>query len=182
MKKFLVTFITLSLIGCNQVSDNKYDQGGKNAAQFVREQVSNLEEGIESIETTAEDSLLTDRMLSLGQVQFAKAGADFWQDRINREQYQNIIDNTSQALQDVQNSWLYGIVVNDSLRKLAKYEDNWAKVYTVTIQMKSGEKKEVRVLMDQDGITPRMTENQFGKELQEYTDKILEAQRDIYRK
>lgn len=182
MKKFLITLITLSLIGCNQMSVNKYGQGGKNAAQYLREQVSNLDEDIESIETTAEDSLLTDRMLSFGQVQFAKAGADFWQDRINREQYQDIIDNTSQALQDVQNSWLYGIVVNDSLRKLSKYEYNWAKVYTVTIRMKSGVEKEVRVLMDQDGITPRMTEKQFGEELQEYTDKMVEAQRDIYRK
>lgn len=182
MKKFFITLLTVALTGCDQVSVNKFGRGGKNASQYVREQISNPKEDIVSIEATAEDSLLTDRLLSFGQVQFAKAGADFWQDIINRKQYQDIIDNTSQALKDVQNSWLYGIVVNDSLRKLAKYEDNWAKVYTVTIQMKSGEKKEVRVLMDQDGITPRMTENQFGKELQEYTDKILEAQRDIYRK
>lgn len=182
MKKFLVTLITLSLIGCGQVGVNKFGQGGKNAAQYVHEQVPNLKEDIESMETTAEDSLLTDRMLSLGQLQFAQAGADFWQDKINREQYQDIIDNTSQALQDVQNSWLYGVVVNDSLRKLEKYEYNWAKVYTVTIHMKSGVKKDVRVLMDQDGTTPRMTEDQFGMELHEYTDKILEAQRDIYRK
>lgn len=182
MKKICIALIVLFLIGCGQVTISKYGQGGKNAAQYVREQVSENREDIESLEATAEDSLLTDRMLSFGQVQFAKAGADFWQDKISREQYQHIIDSTAQALQDVQNSWLYGIVVNDSLRKLKKYEYNWAKVYTVTIKMKSGVEMEVRILMDNDGITPRMTEKQFGQELQEYTDKMIEAQRDIYRK
>lgn len=182
MKKTCIALIVIILIGCGQVTISKYGQGGINAAQYVREQASENREDIESLETTSEDSLLTDRMLSFGQVQFAKSGADFWQDKISRDQYQQIIDSTAQALQDVQNSWLYGIVVNDSLRKLKKYEYNWAKVYTVTIKMKSGVENEVRILMDNDGITPRMTEKQFSQELQEYTDKIIEAQRDIYRK
>lgn len=182
MKKIFITLIVLSVIGCGQIIVSKYGQGGKNAVQYVREQVPELREDIESLEATAEDSLLTDRMLSFGKVQFAKAGADFWQDEISREQYQNILDSTSQVLQDVQNSWIYGIVVNDSLRRLKKYEYNWAKVYTVTIKMKSGVEKKVRILMDNDGITPRMTEKQFSIKLQEYTDKMIEAQRDIYRK
>ncbi|MBR2237528.1 MAG: hypothetical protein IJ887_06595 [Prevotella sp.] len=182
MKKFTITLITLALICCNQVRVNNFGQGGKNAAQYILDQLSDEKEFIESIEVTAEDSLLTDRMLSFGQVQFAIAGADYWQDIINREQYQYIIDSTSQVLQDVQDSWHYSIAVKDSLKKLEKYKDNWAKVYTVKILLKNGYETKIRILMDQDGTTPRMTEDQFNMELKEYTDKISAAQRDIYRK
>lgn len=181
MKKVSSILIVLTLIGCGQVTISKYGQGGKNAAQYVREQMPELRDDIESLETTGEDSLLTDRMLSYGRVQFSQARVDFSEDNINREQYQQIIDSTANVLRDVRNSWIYGIVVNDSLRKLKQYEDNWAKVYTVTVKMKSGVEKEFRILMDNDGITPRMTQKEFGQKLQEYSDMIIEAQRDIYR-
>ena len=183
MKKILISLLVLSLFGCSRVSSlNNYGQGGKNASQYVLQQVPELSEYIESVAATKEDSLLTDRMLAFGQVQFAKAGTDYWQDKICRKQYQHIIDSTAQALQDVQNSWIYGDIVNDSLKTLTKYINNWAKVYTVTVKMKSGVEKMVRVLMDGDGITPRMTEQQFSTKLDDYSNRILEAQRDIYRK
>jgi hypothetical protein len=181
MKKSIIVAIAVMLMGCGQIS-SKFGQGGKNAAQFVKEQVPQLKEDIESFETIAEDSLLTDRMLSLGSVQQARTNAEFWEGKISRDQYQQFIDSTSNVLQDVQYSWQFSNVVNDSLKKLTKYQYNWAKVYTVRVKMKSGVEKDVRVLMDQDGITPRMTEKQFGEELQEYTDKMIQAQRDIYNK
>ena len=181
MKKIYVTLIVLSMIGCSQ-ANNQYGQGGKNAIQYIREFSPELKENIVSIDVTKEDSLLTDRTLAFGQVQFVKAGADYWQDLISRKQYQHIIDSTTQAIQDVQNSWQYGNVVNDSLRTLSKYKYNWAKVYTITFRMKSGYEESVRVLMDKDGITPRMTEIDFDDKLQQYTDQVIKAQRDIYKK
>lgn len=179
MKKYFVVFVTFFTIGLSQAHAGNYGKGGENAAQYVREQIPELRYDIESVEATAEDSLLTDRMLALGQVQFAKAGTNFWQDKITKEQYQYIVDSTANALQDVQDSWIYGAVVNDSLRRVNKYRYNWAKVYTVTVKMKSGVTKTVRVLMDKDGETPRMTEKQFEQRLRGYSDRIIEAQRDI---
>lgn len=49
----------------------------------------------------------------------------------------------------------------------------WRKVYTIRVTMKSGSTKEPRVLMDQDGITPRCMEKEFEKELKDYVDKMM---------
>lgn len=179
MKGNLMLFM-LCITACNQMPSNGFGQGGKNAAQFVREQTQELKSEIESIETTFEDSLLTDRIVSFGQIQFAKAGTDYWEDKITSEQYQNIIDSSANVIQDIQYSWQFSNVINDSLKLLSKYSDNWAKVYTVTVTIKSGIKKDIRILMDKDGITPRMTEKQFEDELQDYAMKMIQAQKDIH--
>ena len=179
MKKYFVIFVALFTSCVIPINASKYGKGGENASQYVCGQVPELRDDIKSAEATAEDSLLTDRMLAFGQMQFAKAGANFWQEKITKEQYQYIIDSTANVLQDVQNSWIYGATVNDSLRKESKYKYNWAKVYTVTIKMNSGVIKSVRVLMDNDGETPRMTEKQFERELRGYSERIMQAQRDI---
>ena len=182
MKKEILMLFALLSTACNQTSSNEFGQGGQNAAHFVREQISDIQNDVETIKTTKEDSLMTDRIVSFGQIQVAKAGSNYWEDKISREQYQSIIDSSANVLQDIQYSWQFSNVINDSLKQLSKYNNNWAKVYTVTVKMKSGIEKEVRILMDNDGITPRMTEKQFSEVLQEYTDKMVEAQRDIYRK
>ena len=179
MKGKLLLFV-LFISACNQTTNNGFGQGGKNATQFVREQIPELKSEIESVETTFEDSLLTDRIVSFGQIQFAKAGTDYWEDKISREQYQIIIDSSANVLHDIQYSWQFSDVINDSLKQLSKYSDNWAKVYTVTVKMKSGIEKEIRILMDKDGITPRMTEKQFEDELHNYATKMIQAQKDIH--
>ena len=180
MKKDFLVLFALLLTACNQTSSNEFGQGGQNAAQFVREQIPEIRDDIETIKTTKEDSLMTDRIVSFGQIQFAKAGSDYWEDKISREQYQSIIDSSANVLQDIQYSWQFSNVINDSLKQLSKYNNNWAKVYTVTVKMKSGIEKEVRILMDNDGITPRMTEKQFEDEIQDYAKKMSQAQKDIY--
>ena len=109
MKGNLMLFM-LCITACNQMPSNGFGQGGKNAAQFVREQTQELKSEIESIETTFEDSLLTDRIVSFGQIQFAKAGTDYWEDKITSEQYQNIIDSSANVIQDIQYSWQFSNV------------------------------------------------------------------------
>lgn len=165
----------LTIISCG-----KYGEGGRNACQFVKEQVPGLRDDIKNVEVIAEDSLLSDMMLAFGQPEFAKAGTDFWEGTISRDDYARIIDSTTLVLQDVANSWQYSNVVNDSLRRLKKYEDEWRKVYTVRVTMKSGVTRDARVLMDRDGRTPRTLENDFMKKLEEYQQIILEADKDCH--
>lgn len=142
MRKFLF-FALLMVVSCM----GKYGKGGDNAAQFVREQVVGNPDNIASIETILEDSLLGDAFLSF---------------------YQTPADERLKILQDVLDSWLFGIVVNDSLKTLKKYDGVWRKVYTVRVTMKSGVKNDVRVLMDGDGATPRMLERDFDALLHDY--------------
>ena len=77
---------------------------------------------------------------------------------------------------------MYGIVTNDSLHKLSKYNNDWRVVYTIETTMKSTDTKRTRVMMERDGLKPYMTENEFTKEMDEWVSKIVEAQRDIYRR
>lgn len=180
MKKLFSTLLLLAILtACEQA---KYGTGGRNACQFVKEQMPELREDIASVEVTKEDTLLSDIIFIYDQVAIAKAGSDFWSGEISKKKYQETIDKYVTILSDIDHSWKYGIVVNDSLKKLKTYDDAWRKVYTVLVTMKSGTTKEHRVLMDTDGLTPRMTETEFYGKLFEYQETLIEAQKDIYRK
>ena len=167
----------MGLIGCVD-GGMKYGKGGENAIQFVKEQVPGLRDDIASVEIIEEDSLLSDIALGHDAVIFAKAGADFWQGTISREEYQRIIDEREHLLNDIEYSWRFPLVVNDSLKKLGKFDGMWRKVYKVLVTMKSGDTKNPRVLMDGDGITPRMMEVDFGRKLEEYHREIMQANED----
>lgn len=182
MKKIIYLFILVLFASCKQPNSLFVDQGGKNAMQYLRERTISVSSEIDKMEVTGVDSLLCDRALVLNSVAFAKAGADFWEGKISRDEYQKIIDKFSQTATDIAYSWQFSTVINDSLIKLDKYQYDWRKVYEITTTMKSTVTKTTRVLMDQDGITPRMTEKEFMDEINEWTDKIVEAQSDIYRR
>lgn len=172
MKKLLLFVAVMLVASCSQVA-NKYGQGGKNAVQYVKEQVPGLRDDIESIEVIGEDSLLCDIGLTFGNLQMLRAEGDFYEGKISRARLDAIIDSVAKAITDVEFSWKFSNVINDSLRKLTKYDHQWRKVYQIRVTMKSGDVKEPRVLMDQDGITPRCLEKDFEKTLQKYTDDMM---------
>lgn len=130
-------FVLLSLLILLSGCVGKFGVGGDNAAQYIKEKLVLQSDNIKSIETIEEDSLMTDLGL-------------YFRD-----------DNKPLLKSDIIHSWIYGIVVNDSLRKLEKYDGMWRKVFTVCVTMKSGKTHRVRVLMDEDGTTPRETEDEF---------------------
>lgn len=155
----------------------KLAKGAENACQFVKEKIPELRDDIASIEVVKTDTLLGDIILIFEKALFAKAGSDFLNETITREEYEKIIDERELVLTDIGDSWQFGIVVNDSLRQLEKYKSCWRKVYKVKVTMKSGVTREPRVLMDSDGMTPRMLEKEFGRSLEEYWDGIIKARR-----
>ena len=65
MRKVLYYLMTLALVACDNTS-SQYGQGGRNAAQFVKEQAPEVAQNAESIEVTGEDSLLCDIGLMFG--------------------------------------------------------------------------------------------------------------------
>lgn len=179
MKKILFVMAVAVMTACN-VSQMKYDAGGRNACQYVKEKMYLSDEDIQRIEVTKEDSLLSDSWLSWDRAKFSQAGVDFLEDKISTDEYREIVEERSELLNDVMNSWsIVGMVVNDSLRRLQKYNDVWRKVYTVSITMKSGTMRETRVIMDRDGITPRMTENEFAHTIKKYERDVMEGYSDL---
>lgn len=175
MKKLLLFVAVMLVVSCSQVA-NKYGQGGRNAVQFVKEQVPSLNDDIESIEVIEEDSLLSDIGLIFGSTMLAKSSAEFQKGTLSKDKFKAIIDSLAHDATDVEYSWRFSNVINDSLRALQKYCGQWRKVYTVRVTMKSGTTKEPRVMMDNDGITPRMIERDIENTIRYFTNKILDAQ------
>lgn len=179
MKYYFIIAILFVLTGCNQ-TQMKYGQGGKNACQFVKEQVPGLRDDIQDIEVIAEDSLLCDLGMTFGDLTLSKQGAAFLKGEISKDEISATIDSVAKAATDVEYSWRFSNVVNDSLKQLPKYDGLWRKVYTVKVTMKSGTTKEPRVLMDTDGKTPRMLERDMEKAIEEHTKHILEVQEYLW--
>ena len=176
MKKTISIIAAAMLMGCQ---DGDFGQGGKNAAQYVREQVPEQADNIASIETIAEDSLLGFTSFGFAEMEMAKKGSEFLNGTISKDEYSAIIDSISNVAQDISDSWQFSAVVNDSLHKLEKYNGLWRKAYTVRVTLKNGDTKEPRVLMDEDGITPSIIEREMQRRIEEHTQHILEAQRNL---
>ena len=181
MRKALFILLMLSTIltACDK-NRMKYGQGGQNACQYVKEQVPEIRADIANVEVIEEDSLLSDIGLIFAETEMAKRGAEFMEGKISRQAYDAVLDSISHDATDVAYSWQFGDVVNDSLKKLPRYEGQWRKVYKIRVTMKSGTTKEPRVMMDNDGITPRMTEQGMAKILEDFTKKVIEAQNLLF--
>ena len=171
MRKVLYYLLTLALVACNSTS-SKYGQGGRNVVQFVKEQAPEVAQNAESIEVTDEDSLLCDIGLMFGVNDVYKALEKYNNGELSLKEVRAVRDSVMHDGADVEDTWKYGSVVTDSLRQLSKYEGQWRKVYIVTIKMKSQTTNEVRVLMDEDGTTPRYTDKQFSARLYELCNQI----------
>ena len=172
MKKLMLLPLALVLMACSSTPP-KFGQGGRNASQFVREQLPEIAQNAESIEVTGEDSLLCDIGLTFGINDVYKALERYNNGEITLKEARAVRDSVMHDGADVENTWRYGSIVTDSLKQLTRYEGQWRKVYTVTVKMKSQTLEEVRVMMDNDGTTPRYTDKQFSDRLNELCRQIL---------
>lgn len=174
MKKYLAIAILIVLTGCNQ-TQMKYGQGGKNACLFVKEQVPELREDISSVEVIGEDSMICDIGLMFGFNRVHEAEMMYYDSKITRSELDQVLDSMNLELTFVENSWKHGTPETYG----NKFDGQWRKVYTVRVTMKSGVTKEPRVLMEQDGITPRMIEREFEKKLQNYASELMDVHRRL---
>ena len=164
MKKLLFTSIVIALLtACSEA-----DQGKRNACQYVREQIPNQADNIKSVEVVGEDSVLTTLLLSFGASEIYIEKTKFYDNEISREEWQAFSDSMMTVGSDVTHSWFMVKATNDSLRQLPKYKGSWRKAYQVEVTMKSGAKKQYRVCMDQDGVTPSMTADEIIKKSEDF--------------
>lgn len=171
--KFILPLV-LAFTAC-MAEGQKFGQGGNNAAQFVRENYPSVAENAKSIRAVQRDSVLSAQRLINDMARFAIAKNDFLQGKISKKQYNEIVDERILNIHDVEMSWNCGISVNDSLKKLNKYEYGWYVVYTVEAEMKSGVKQQYRVLMQRDGIKPSMTDDQVKYQINKCAEDVMQA-------
>lgn len=175
MKKVLLFLLQLVVFTACNTEQSKFGIGGQNACQFVKEQVPELREDISNVEVIGEDSMICDIGLSFGFNRVHEAEMMYYDGKITRSELDQILDSMNLELTFVENSWKYGTPKTYG----NKFDGQWRKVYTVRVTMKSGVTKELRVLMDQDGITPRMIEREFEKKLQNYASDLMDVHRRL---
>ena len=176
MKRIVSITIALMMVSCN---NSNFGRGGDNAEQFVREKAVLVRDDIASVETVREDSVLGDIGIGFQTMQLLKAGTNYLQDNITRDEYAQIINEATLLIKDIQDCWDNPSVAGDSLRSLGKYSGMWRKAYTVEVTMKSSVKKTHVVLMDKDGTTPRMTERDFASRLDDFSRDISRASNNL---
>lgn len=147
-KTLLIALLMMSITACNK---SPYGKGGDNACQFVKEQVPGLRNDIANVEVIAEDSLLSDIGLTFASVRAAKIKNAYYKGKISYNEMDRVLDSCKAELMAVEQSWKYGTVS----KRIPKYKNQWRKVYTVKVTMKSGIIKTPRVLMEQDGLKPK---------------------------
>lgn len=159
MKKVLFLFLTITLVSCNNQPD-----GGRNAAEFVKEQMPKFERA-ESIEPT--------NMIEVGVID-----TDYFLESIkekrtpgNRDKnWFKFYDRLNTQYMMAQNTW----DGNKKYIELAHRVDvEFRRMYTLSITMPSQTKDSVRVIMQSDGITPWMTEEVYLMKLRIYK-KVLD--------
>lgn len=159
MKKYIYLsgVLFLLLMSCSK-GNNEYGQGGENAIKYAIEQSDIELDNLENIEVTDADSMLTG--LLYNEQEFKEKSDAFIENRISKEEFEVIVQEESNAMRDIYKLWRYGDN-KDSLKSIGKYKDAWSLVYTITIIQKSMAHKNIRVIMEEDGITPKMTEDEF---------------------
>ena len=170
----------LCLASCTALSS---DPGARNAEAYVKELITksplyNIED-VSSTEAQPTDSIMSDIILSFEQNQLLDAQSEFLRGTKTSEELKESIEKISRYHDDICNSWEFTSVVSDSLHRIDLYSDLWRKVYLVTITFKSHRTKSIRVMMDNDGVTPYKTEAEASKSLRKYFDLIMEAENSL---
>ena len=166
----------LCLASCTAFSS---DPGSCNAETYVKEIITpspryNIDDVV-SIEATPSDSIMSDIILSFEQRQLLNAQLEFLRGTKTTSEFKESIVKFTRYCEDVSDSWGKTTEVSDSLHRIDHYSDLWRKVYLVTITFKDHQTKSIRVMMDNDGVTPYQTEAKASDEICKYYELINEA-------
>lgn len=169
----IIVLLVVTMIACN-TEQSKYGEGGRNACQYIREKLTEQVDNIQNVEVIGEDSMLSPYLLSLGTVEIYSRHSDFYGKEITIEQWHTFTDSMMTLGMDVTHTWLMDKNYNDSLRQLSKYHGLWRKAYLVEVTMKSGKNLNYRVCMNEDGITPYITQDEFMKKREDFMKALSE--------
>lgn len=141
-------YLALSLLLCSCVEINK---GESNAKEFVKSKIDAT--NIESIEVEPCDSILCDIPVEMKYISLLKG--------------ESTEDEFIELLTDVNNS-----VASKGVLKFQNREAWLRKAYTVVVKTKDGRTTDIQVIMDTDGVTPRITGGEIQKKINEYMEAL----------
>ena len=160
---FIATLL-ISIISCS-----KFDEGGDNACQFVKEQLSLDFENVESIEPTAifEVAIIN---ISERNEDIMKKYKEEKDGIISKEDLVSFYNRLNNEVEAANDSW--SGLQEDKQKAIDAGVTAIRRVYNVAITMKSKKKTNVNVIMEDDKVTPYMLEK-------DYIDRLWEFQKEI---
>lgn len=165
MKRFIfIATLLISIISCS-----KFDEGGDNACQFVKEQLSLDFENVESIEPTA--------LFEVAIINISERNEDIMKKYkeekdgiISKEDLVSFYNRLNNEVEAANDSW--SGLQEDKQKAIDAGVTAIRRVYNVAITMKSKKKTNVNVIMEDDKVTPYMLEK-------DYNDRLWEFQKEI---
>ena len=160
---FIATLL-ISMISCS-----KFDEGGDNACQFVKEQLSLDFENVESSEPTAifEVAIIN---ISERNEDIMKKYKEEKDGIISKEDLVSFYNRLNNEVEAANDSW--SGLQEDKQKAIDAGVTAIRRVYNVAITMKSKKKTNVNVIMEDDKVTPYMLEK-------DYIDRLWEFQKEI---
>lgn len=116
---------------------------------------------------TKADSVLSLERLAFNQAPLARLAVESYTDASKQAEYDELLKDYALTLDDAQRCMMYD-GYSDSIVKLDKYENEWRKRFVVTVNCNDGTTKHTTVIIDNDGITPQGTEEDYNKKLRNY--------------
>lgn len=168
----LITSLIFLFSSCN------LNQNGDKATAYVKEKMHELnlqDSDIESIEAEESDSVLSDILISTMRNDLLRSISQYQEGKIKKNDLIAKKDKYEELIDAVYSSLHYGIVVNDSLKTIKEYDQDWRQCYSVNVKMKSGKSNVIKVIMDKDG-SARMIEKELDEAIDEYRETGFNAE------
>lgn len=171
MKKFL--FFTILILVCSSCKHTNLTEAQRNAKQYTIERIDasialNVE-NIEEITVGEPDTIISDMPFSFAEIELYKAQGDYYQGKITHDSIMRLYERASQLSFDIRT--VAQFCLNDSLKNI--YEDELRMSYPVHVKFKSGDTRDVSVVMDRDGITPRIFRHKLLRDIETFDSKII---------
>lgn len=157
--------IALFAISIIAFSSCDLDPAHRNIRKYIEEHVTDPSV-IANIEYGEPDSVLTDIRLGFNLNMILRASTEYNYDAITLDSLEVRINDGINDIENIKSS----VVDRPNIKELKtnpKYNDEWRAVYPVTITYKDGHSNNFEILMDNDGVTPRMTTEEYLLKLEQ---------------
>lgn len=138
----------------------------RNIREYIEEYVTDPSV-ISKIEYGEPDSVLTDIRFGFEYRELLSAESDYYDGKISLDSVEELLFICTRDLYNIRTS-LDNRPNIKCLKSNKEYADEWRAVYPVTITYKDGHSNKFEILMDNDGITPRMTTDEYRLQLHQH--------------
>lgn len=173
-----VTIIAFAFLSCDKLS---LSEAQRNAKQYTVEKINESLaisiNDVSSIEVSeVPDTIISDLPITYKQLELSQAYLKYVKGEISVNSLLSILEDAAQVTSDVRK--VAQSEINNAFREY--YSSYLLESYHVSIKMKSGQVRDVSVIMDRDGITPLKFRHQIIDSTEELDRQIAKICNTLY--